>query len=80
MRMTQDQRLAMEVMLTNLLGARDYDRLCLGMKVEKMEDDILYVVIPNRLCATEIRSDHSDDFAVAAEHALDRPVRCVCFL
>jgi hypothetical protein len=54
--------------------------LCLGMKVEKMEDDILYVVIPNRLCATEIRSDHSDDFAVAAEHALDRPVRCVCFL
>ncbi|MDB5565732.1 MAG: hypothetical protein JWP84_2298, partial [Tardiphaga sp.] len=77
MRPTDDQQLAIEAMLNNLLGAREYDRLCLGMKVGGMDEDVLYVFVSNESCAAEIEADHSDDFAVAAQHVLNRPVRCV---
>lgn len=77
MRPTNDQQLAIEAMLNELLGARQYDRLCLGMTVGGMDEDVLYVFVADESCAAEIESDHSDDFAVAAEHVLRRPVRCV---
>lgn len=77
MRPTADQQLAIEAMLNNLLGAQNYDRLCLGMKVGGMDEDVLYVFVSDESCAAEIESDHSDDFAVAAQHVLNRPVRCV---
>ena len=77
MRPTNNQQLAIEAMLNNLLGAREYDRLCLGMRVEGMDEDVLYVFVSNESCAAEIETAHSDDFAVAAEHVLNRPVRCV---
>ena len=80
MRPTKDQQLAIEAMLNSLLGAPRYDRLCLGMTIEGMDEDILYVFVSDESRAAEIESDHSDDFAVAAEHVLRRPVRRVNFV
>jgi hypothetical protein len=77
MRPTSTQQLAIEAMLNCLLGARLYDRLCLGMKVGGMAEDILYVFVSNEACAAEIETSHADDFALAAEHVLNKPVRCV---
>jgi hypothetical protein len=77
MRPTTTQQLAIEAMLNSLLGPRLYDRLCLGMKVGGMAEDVLYVFVTNEACAAEIEAAHTDDFALAAEHVLNQPVRCV---
>jgi hypothetical protein len=80
MRPTREQQLGIEAILNNLLGAWKYDRLCLGMTVSEMDEDVLYVFVATESCAAEIEADHSDDFAVAAEYILKRPVRCVNFV
>lgn len=80
MRPTREQQLGIEAMLNNLLGPWEYDRLCLGMKVAEMNEDILCVFVSNERCAAEIEADHSDDFAAAAEYILKRPVRRVNFV
>ncbi len=42
-----------------------------------MAEDVLYVFVSNEAGAAEIEARHSDDFALAAEHVLNQPVRCV---
>lgn len=80
MQPTHEQQLGIEAMLNNLLGAWEYDRLCLGMKVAEMNEDILCVFVSNERCAAEIEAGHADDFAAAAEYILKRPVRRVNFV
>ena len=73
---TSGQELALSTMLRNLLGGIDFDRLCLGMKVSTLDGDVLQIFVP----AGNFPSDmlrHSEDFAVAAEYALGRPIRKV---
>ena len=76
-RPTSDQQLAMRAMLTNFLGESDFDRLCVGIKVGVINEDVLMIVVPAGNCATDIKLYHSDDFAVAAEYALGLPIRMV---
>lgn len=64
-------------MLRSLLGTFDFDRLCLGMKVGNVDDDVLEVSVRAENCATDIKLHHSDDIAVAAEYALGQPIRTV---
>jgi hypothetical protein len=80
MRPTYKQQLAIEAMLNTLLGANEYDRLCLGMKVGGVDDDILQIFVPTEHCAAEIERCHSDDFAVAAQHVFRLPIRIVTVL
>lgn len=74
---TRSQQLAMEAMLRSLLGANEYDRLCLGVRVAGVHEDVLRISVPTEECATAIENHHSDDFAVAAEYAFRLPIRGV---
>ena len=76
-RPTSGQQLAMRTMLRSLLGEIDFERLCPGIKVGTIDEDVLEVFVPAENCAAEIKFRHSDDFAVAAEYALGRPIRKV---
>jgi hypothetical protein len=77
LRPTSDQQLAMSAMLRNLLGEHDFERLCVGIKVGDINEDVLQIFVPAENCAADIKLYHSDDFAVAAEYALGLPVRMV---
>jgi hypothetical protein len=77
MRPTSGQNLAMTTMLRTLLGEVDFGRLCPGITVGTIDEDILQIFVPVENCAADIRLRHSDDFAVAAEYALGRPIRVV---
>ena len=76
-RPTSGQKLAMRTMLRSLLGEIDFDRLCPGLKVGTIDEDVLQVFVPAENCAADIKFRHSDDFAVAAEYALGQPIRKV---
>ena len=74
---TRNQQLAIRAILNTLIGPGEFDRLCLGMQVESVEDGILYVFVPNEDCAAKIEANYSDDLAVAAEQVFSQPVRIV---
>lgn len=74
---TPDQRLAIEAMLSGLLGPTEFERLCLGMTVGLLDENILYVFVADKNCAAEIEANYSDDFAVAAEQVFSVPIRTV---
>jgi hypothetical protein len=76
MSINQNQQLAVQTTLDALMGRREFDRLCIGMRVH-MEKDILYVFVSNENCAAEMEASFSDDLAVAAEQVLGKPVRTV---
>jgi hypothetical protein len=76
MRTNANQQLALEATLNALMGQREFDRLCRGMRV-RIDKDILYVFVSNESCAAEIEASFLDDLAVAAEHVLSKPVRLV---
>jgi hypothetical protein len=77
MRPTGNQQFAIRTILNTLIGPREFDRLCLGMQVECVEDGILYVLVSNEDCAAEIETHHSDDLAAAAEQVFSQPIRMV---
>jgi len=79
-RPTRGQWLALEKMLTGLLGANEFGRLCHGIRVGAVGEDILRIFAPTEICAADIRLSHLDDFAVAAEYAFGRPIRIVNIL
>ena len=64
-------------MLTNLLGESYFDRICVGIKVGVINEDVLQIVVPAENLGADIALCHSDDFAVAAEYALGQPIRMV---
>jgi len=76
-RPTGRQKHAMRTMLRRLLGEADFNRLCLGMEVGALDGDALQILVPAERCAADIKLHHSDEFAVAAEYALGRPIRTV---
>jgi len=77
MRPTRNQQLAIRAMLNTLIGPREFDRHCLGMRVERIDDGILYVFVPNADCAAKIEADYSDDLATAAEQVFSQPIGSV---
>jgi hypothetical protein len=77
-RPTRGQWLAMEKMLTGLLGVNEFGRLCHGIRVGAVGEDIFFA--PTEICAADIKLSHLDDFAVAAEYAFGRPIRIVNIL
>lgn len=77
---TSGQEPTMRAMLRSLLGDFDFDRLCHGVKVGGISEDILQIFVPNEDCAAYIRLHHSDDLAVAAEYAIGLPIRMVNIL
>ncbi len=79
-RPTRGQWLAMEKMLTGLLGANEFGRLCHGIKVGAVGEDVLRIFAPTEISAADIKLSHLDDFAVAAEYAFGRPIRIVNIL
>jgi hypothetical protein len=76
MRTNFKQQLAVQTALNALIGRREFDRLCAGMRVH-MVNDILYVFVSNESCAAEIEASFSDDLAVAAEQIFGKPVLTV---
>jgi hypothetical protein len=76
-RPTSGQKRAMKTILRSLLGRFDFDRLCLGIKVGTVHDDVLEVLVPAENCAADIKLHRSDEVAVAAEYALGHPLRKV---
>ena len=72
-----EPQLAIRAILNALIGPGEFDRLCLGMRVECVEDGILYVFVPNEDCAAKIEANYSDDLAVAAEQVFSQPIRIV---
>jgi len=45
--------------------------------VGTLDEDALQIFVPSESCAADIKLHHSDDFAVAAEYAIGRPIRTV---
>jgi hypothetical protein len=76
MRINLNQQLALQTTLDALMGRREFDRLCTGMRVH-IDNDTLYVFVSNENCAAEMEASFSDDLAVAAEQVLGKPVRTV---
>jgi hypothetical protein len=76
-RPTKSQKLAMRTMLSSLLGEIDFNRLCLGIEVGTLDENVLQIFVPAENCAAAIKLHHSDAFAVAAEYAIGRPIRTV---
>jgi hypothetical protein len=76
MRTNPNQQLALETTLNTLIGQREFDRLCRGMRVH-LDHDTLYVFVSNESCAAEIEASFLNDLAVAAEQVLSKPVRLV---
>lgn len=74
---TRIQQIEIRAMFNSLIGPGAFDRLCLGMRVERVDDGILYVFVSNENCAAKIEADYSDDLAVAAEHVFSQPIRVV---
>jgi hypothetical protein len=79
-RPTNSQKLCMRTMLRSLIGEIDFNRLCLGIEIGTLDEDALQIVVPAENCAADIKLHHSDDFAVAAEYAIGRPIRTVSVL
>ena len=77
MRPTQSQQLAIRAMLNTLIGPGEFDRLCLGMQVERVDDGVLSVFVRNEDCAAKIEANYSDDLAAAAEQVFSQPIRIV---
>jgi hypothetical protein len=71
-----DQQLAVQTTLNALIGRREFDRLCSGMRVH-MDNGTLYVFVSNENCVAEIEANFSDDLAAAAEQVLGKPVHTV---
>ena len=78
-RATGGQKLVIRKMLRSLLGEIDFNRLCFAMELGT-DGDALQIFVPADNCAADIRLHHSEDFAVAAEYALGRPIRTVNIL
>jgi hypothetical protein len=74
---TRNQQLAVRAMLNTLIGPGEFDRLCFGMRVERIHDGVLYVFVPNEDCAAKIEANYSDDLAAAAEQVFSQPIRIV---
>src|SRR5438128_2544664 len=74
---TSDQTSAMTVMLKGLLGEIDFSRLCPGLRVGNLDEDVLQIFVPTENRVADIKLHHADDFAVAAEYALGLPIRMV---
>jgi hypothetical protein len=55
----------------------DFNRLCLGIEVSTLDEDALQIFVPAENCAADFKLHHSNDFAVAAEYAIGRPIRTV---
>jgi hypothetical protein len=68
---TRNQQLAIRAMLYTLIGPG------LGMRVERIDDGILYVFVPDEDCAAKIEANYSDDLAAAAEQVFSQPIRIV---
>ena len=68
---------ALKKILRGLLGEIDFDRLCAGMKLGTVDEDVLQIFVPAGRFSADIMLRHSDDFAVAGEYALGRPIRRV---
>jgi hypothetical protein len=47
------------------------------MRVERIDDGILYVFVPNEDCAAKIEANYSGDLAAAAEQVFSQPIRIV---
>jgi hypothetical protein len=77
---TRNQQLAIRAMLNTLIGPSEFERLCLGMRVERIDDGVLYVFVPNEDCAAKIEANYSDDLAAAAEQVFSQPIRSVSVL
>ena len=77
---TRNQQLAIREMLNTLIGPSEFERLCLGMRVERIDDGVLYVFVPNEDCAAKIEANYSDDLAAAAEQVFSQPIRSVSVL
>lgn len=73
---TRSQKLAMSKMLRSLLGEIDFSRLCRGIKIGTLDEDALQIFVPAENRTAQIKL-HADDFAVAAEYAIGRPIRAV---
>jgi hypothetical protein len=74
---TKNQQLAMRAMLNTLIGPGEFDRLCLGLRIERIDDGILFVFVPTEDCAAKIEANYCDDLAVAAEQVFHQPIRMV---
>ena len=75
--LTSGVEVALKTILRGLLGEIDFDRLCPGMKVGTVDEDVLQIFVPARSFSADIMLRHSDDLAVAGEYALGRPIRRV---
>jgi hypothetical protein len=52
---TVNQQLAVQATLNNLIGPREFDRLCLRMRVERIDRDILYVSFQTRTAQPKLK-------------------------
>ena len=75
--LTSGVEAALKNILRGLLGEIDFDRLCSGMKLGTVDEDVLQIFVPAGCFSADIMLRHSDDFAVAGEYALGRPIRRV---
>jgi hypothetical protein len=71
------QELALRKMLRSLLGGIDFDRLCSGIRIGTVDEDVLQIFVPAGHFGADMMLRHSEDFAVAAEYVLGQPIQKV---
>lgn len=71
------QHQAIEARLNCFLGAKEYDRLCLGMTIGPLEHQVLYVYAVDDAKASELQEEYSAQITISAESAMRSPVSAV---
>jgi hypothetical protein len=75
-RTKREPQAAMKAMLKGLLGADEFEKLCVGLRVGDVEDNVLQIFAPTPESAADIKL-YLEEFAVAAEYGFMLPVRMV---
>lgn len=74
------QEQAITARMALIVGAKEFDRLFLGVEFVEVDGDILYVLALNDDLATELEEKYATHIATVAARVLNRPIDIVMVL
>jgi hypothetical protein len=74
------QEQAITARMALIVGAKEFDRLFLGVEFVEVDGDILYVLALNDDLATELEEKYATHIATVASRVLKRPIDIVMVL
>ena len=74
------QQQAITARMALIVGAREFDRLFLGVEFSEVDGDILFAYAQNEECAAEIEDKYALHISIIAQQILERPIGIVMVL